>query len=627
MMRSTFTSNTRDWEESCDQCTPSQIPLFARSLQLRNKNCNHFLEPFFLPPPHHTTPHHHTPPPHPTTTTTTTTTTTMDVSPDPIFLDIDAETQLSNMSEIESYCEACGNNGRTRLLLANIPYFRKIIIMAFYCEHCHHRDNQIQSGNALADEAITYIVKCESVDDLKRQVIRSETATINIPELELEFPCNKRGTISTVEGFLSDASRDLSDLQKQRQAHDPTVAARIQTVIDRLDAFASGSTFPFTFIVADLAGNSFVQSLNTDTGNADNRLQMRRRLRTDEETEAMGYAVDPDGHKSAEEQAALIAEQKFNPDKQGAKIQGAAYKVDQALRAKLDTYMDLDRMATVPATCPACQARCQNRMCLTEIPYFKEIILFVLSCDLCGFRDVEIKPGGSVSERGRRITLKLHTMDDLKRDILKSDHAGMRIPELQLTMQDGTLGGKYTTVEGLLQDVRSQLRNSAAFSLGDSADAEEKARAQVFFRDLDAVIEGKMPCTMILDDPLANSYIFGVNGEDGLDDDNLEMEEYERTEEQNDDLGLNDMVVDNYGTIPEEDEEDELAEADAKEASLGSTSTSTASTASATSTTSSWLYRAGVFAAGFAIVAAATAYLTSSSNKSKSNNSNNNNNN
>ena len=49
------------------------------------------------------------------------------------------------------------------------------------------------------------------------------------------------------------------------------------------------------------------------------------------------------------------------------------------------------------------------------------------------------------------------------------------------------------------------------------------------------------PFTIILDDPLANCFIYGDENEP-----NLTFEVYERTEEQNIEYGINDMKVENY---------------------------------------------------------------------------------
>jgi zinc finger protein len=54
-------------------------------------------------------------------------------------------------------------------------------------------------------------------------------------------------------------------------------------------------------------------------------------------------------------------------------------------------------------------------------------------------------------------------------------------------------------------------------------------------------IEGKMPFTLILDDPLSASYIQNLYAPDP--DPNMTIEEYERTHEQEEDLGIADMRV------------------------------------------------------------------------------------
>lgn len=41
------------------------------------------------------------------------------------------------------------------------------------------------------------------------------------------------------------------------------------------------------------------------------------------------------------------------------------------------------------------------------------------NCDHCGYRDNEVKSGAAISEKGKRITLKVEDAEDLSRDILK----------------------------------------------------------------------------------------------------------------------------------------------------------------------------------------------------------------
>lgn len=53
-----------------------------------------------------------------------------------------------------------------------------------------------------------------------------------------------------------------------------------------------------------------------------------------------------------------------------------------------------------------------------------------------------------------------------------------------------------------------------------------------------------MEVTFIMDDPAGNSYLQNLYAPD--DDPQITIEEYERTYEQNEELGLNDMKTENY---------------------------------------------------------------------------------
>lgn len=61
---------------------------------------------------------------------------------------------------------------------------------------------------------------------------------------------------------------------------------------------------------------------------------------------------------------------------------------------------------------------------------------------------------------------------------------------------------------------------------------------------MDQTITGKRSLTLILDDPAGNSYVQSLI-ENEIDD-RLKITKYDRTFEQNDELGLNDMKTENY---------------------------------------------------------------------------------
>ncbi|GFR89691.1 zinc finger protein ZPR1 [Elysia marginata] len=112
---------------------------------------------------------------------------------------------------------------------------------------------------------------------------------------------------------------------------------------------------------------------------------------------------------------------------------------------------------TFATNCPNCGSPCDTNMKLVNIPFFKEVIIMATTCDKCGLRENEVKSSGGVEPKGQVMSLVVNTPEDMARDVLKSETASLRIPELDFDMEPGTLGGKFTTVEGLLQDVKTQV--------------------------------------------------------------------------------------------------------------------------------------------------------------------------
>jgi zinc finger protein len=165
------------------------------------------------------------------------------------------------------------------------------------------------------------------------------------------------------------------------------------------------------------------------------------------------------------------------------------------------------------------------------------------NCDACGYRDNEVKSGSAISAKGRKLTLRVEDASDLSRDLLKSESAGLSIPEIDLHLNPGTLGGRFTTLEGLLQQVYDEL--STRLLSGDSSSRSDTGKFEAFLGKLKAAMGAECcPFTVILDDPLANSYIQNPYAPDA--DEQIEALDYERSHEQNEDLGINDMRLEGY---------------------------------------------------------------------------------
>lgn len=462
---------------------------------------------------------------------------------------VSADVGDAPLYKVESLCMRCGENGITKFLLTLIPHFRKILLSAFECPHCGERNNEVQFAGEIQSRGCCYHLQVPSGDPkmLNRQVVKSESATIKIPELEFEIPPEaQRGSLSTVEGILVRAADELQALQEERKKVNPQTAEAIDQFLLKLKACATGDS-SFTFILDDTAGNSFIE--NPFSPSPDPSLIIKFYERTPEQQASLGYLVDPSQSRehsdgpSTEEISGASDEVRREPH--GSVGATAAHRaIAQSNSADIvETvfrYSAPEEVMTFPSTCGTCAAKCETRMFVTKIPYFQEVIVMASTCDACGYRNSELKPGGRTPEKGKRIVLTVKNISDLSRDVIKSDTASVKVPELDLELTSGTLGGVVTTVEGLITKISESLERVHGFTCGDSLDENNRSKWQEFKARLNKLLILEEPWTLILDDALANSFIAPVT-EDIKDDGQLTFEEYERSWEQNEELGLNDI--------------------------------------------------------------------------------------
>ena len=106
-----------------------------------------------------------------------------------------------------------------------------------------------------------------------------------------------------------------------------------------------------------------------------------------------------------------------------------------------------NEVTIIESLCVNCEEQGTTRLLLTKIPFFQEIILMSFSCEHCGYTNSELQPGGQLRDKGSRINLRLTYPKDLDRDVVKSEHAVLRIPELDFeipaTLKKGSLNDFY----------------------------------------------------------------------------------------------------------------------------------------------------------------------------------------
>ena len=88
---------------------------------------------------------------------------------------------------------------------------------------------------------------------------------------------------------------------------------------------------------------------------------------------------------------------------------------------------------------------------------------------------------------------------------------------------------------------------------GDSMPSDDKVKWERFFDRLDQAIKGDLKFVITLEDPMANSYVQDLCSP--AVDPQITIEEYTRTAEEEDDLGLTDMKTEGYEQDEEKKEE------------------------------------------------------------------------
>ncbi|KAL1238767.1 Zinc finger protein [Trichinella spiralis] len=408
-----------------------------------------------------------------------------------VYVDLNADDQEQLPSEIESLCMNCHETGITKILVTKIPLWKEVILLSFECDKCGYKNNEVSSGGKVQEFGLRLQLKILNKLDLNRQVVKSEYATVSLPELEFEIPAGEHtGEITTLEGIILRAKSSLSEVIEDRQVS-KDVKEKLITFVDKLSQLINCET-EFSMIIDDPSGNSFIE--NPHPEKIDTQLTTIHYHRSLQQEKLLGLVAD-DVEESNDEDAPPVWESR------------------EAIRNEV-LHFSVD--------CPNCLKQAETNMKFINIPYFKEVIIMATCCEHCGHRTNEVKSAS----------------------------------ELELEVGMGIVGSKFTTVEGLLKSLKETFENQSCFSLGDSASPDQQQRMRSFLEKLDQASQGKFAYHLIFDDPSGNSYIESLTAPNP--DSKLKVEFYERSWEQNEELGLNDMNTENYSSEVEKPPETSL---------------------------------------------------------------------
>ena len=463
-------------------------------------------------------------------------------------------------------CLDCGGTGKTMLMLHKIPFFREIIIGSFKCDNCNARNNEVTFGGEIQPKGSRMELVCTKESDLSRQLIKSDSAAVILPALEFEIPPGtQKGEISTIEGVLMQAVKALQLYQPQRLAEHPEVGAKVALVIMNLMRHAQGEVLPFTIVVDDCAGNSFIE--NPFAPDADPHMIETKFIRTPAQNESLGLSATDEGTLSENKKEgnySALLDRPFGAAERASEAEAeSAVKVAPYPMTETEDNIRLgvDEVITIPDMCPNCGKWGEFRSSMTSIPHFKEVLIMAYTCQFCGYRSNEIKGGGAIPARGQKIELTITSEIDLKRDVLKGDSAALQLPGIDLELQHGSLGGVYTTIEGLLNKIYTNLRDNNPFAVGDSVtkhhsdeESTNKKKFVTYLEKMKSLSSGDkdtFPFKLILMDPLANSFVSAPLGSflPPEADINLDISEYTRSVEEEEEFGLLDMNTKDFETL------------------------------------------------------------------------------
>jgi len=155
----------------------------------------------------------------------------------------------------------------------------------------------------------------------------------------------------------------------------------------------------------------------------------------------------------------------------------------------------------VSGPCPLCGKEIEYIYQTENIPFFSDILIMCGLCEACGFRltDTVIL----ADQHPTRCEFEIRSADDLNTRVVRSTTGTITIPELGISIDPGpACQGFVSNVEGVLARIEDAIRTALL-----SAENEERQNALQGLTTIAGAREGKIPFTLIIEDPSGNSAI------------------------------------------------------------------------------------------------------------------------
>ena len=114
-------------------------------------------------------------------------------------------------------CYCCQAPGEMHTCLCTIPYFKEIIISCFKCDQCGYKTTEVKGGGGISEKGAKITLTVKNEEDLNRDVFKSETSKIVIPEIGFETSDGSMGSMyTTVEGVIENYVKILRTRRSQQ---------------------------------------------------------------------------------------------------------------------------------------------------------------------------------------------------------------------------------------------------------------------------------------------------------------------------------------------------------------------------------------------------------------------------
>ncbi|HUT38044.1 MAG TPA: ZPR1 zinc finger domain-containing protein [Methanoregula sp.] len=153
-------------------------------------------------------------------------------------------------------CPTCNTEIEYLYTIENIPYFSDILIISAICPSCGYRfvDTQMLKHG----EPVRYVYRAATQEDLAVRVVRSMSASIEIPELGVRIDPGPtcQGFVSNIEGVLDRIVHAIGSAIIDGDAEERENA---RLLLEKIASVKCGE-LSVTFILEDPNGNSAIVS-------------------------------------------------------------------------------------------------------------------------------------------------------------------------------------------------------------------------------------------------------------------------------------------------------------------------------------------------------------------------------